>query len=184
MPCCAWGIHALWNFQCSVGLHFVAVGAVFLVLCRRLQESHIFLKKHYCSWNRFNSHLFSPPSERPCPTFRHFLLLSSSGHGLLSDDWGTVGDMYKKQLIILKSAVVRRTSSWLRACPNSVSFICQCHQTEFVQVNSWLTTFSPVACCTLEKLKVSYDWNFAILAVFGALKERHWSHRQHQCHVN
>lgn len=108
-------VHAPYEkFQCFMHLHFVAIGAVFPVLCRRLQESDVFLKKHYCSRNRSNSHLFSPPSECTCPTFRQFLLLSSSsGRGLLSDDWGAVGEMYRKQLIIIKSAVVRRTSSWL-----------------------------------------------------------------------
>lgn len=109
------GVHApCEKFQSSVHLHFVAIEAVFLVLCRRLQESDIFLKKHYCSRNRFNSYLFLPPPKCTCPTFRQFFLLAfTSGHGLLSDDWGTVGDTYKKQLIIIKSTVVRRTSSWL-----------------------------------------------------------------------
>lgn len=112
-------VHAPYEkFMCW---HFVSVGAVFLELCERLQESDIFLKKHGCSRNRFNSHLSSPPSE--CPTFWQFLLSSSSGYGLLSDDEGAGGDTYKKQLIIIKSPVVRKHLVYgVSSCPNSGCF--------------------------------------------------------------
>lgn len=72
-----------------------------------VQESDVFLKKSCCSRNGFNGHFFSHLHNARALHSEFLLLSTSSGHGLLSVDEATVGDTSRKQLIGIKSVVVR-----------------------------------------------------------------------------